>query len=259
MLASFTVICFADLKKYKFTYLFGFPALHSEPAWHLASTSHTRSSTAESSSQKDSSTELQNLTGDESTALVDAVQTWRYSIDARQHGFFLAKKVRPFGGQHQAQKSLDQVKESAEETQKEELRPQTPGTPGVKLDFSWKISPLRSYEEGFFNGTERADCFICFADPSNYQNHPGWMLRNLLIMIRKRWKLNEAQILCYRDTQARRHEARSIILSVTSDPADFTGSSDMPRVTGWERNISGKVTSKIANLGEYMDPQRYTL
>ena len=199
------------------------------------------------------------MTGDESTALVDAVQTWRYSIDARQHGFFLAKKVRPSWEQHQTQKSIDQDNQSIEETQKEKSRPQTPGTPGANLDFSWKIRPLRSYEEGFFDGVDPVDCFICFADPSNYENHPGWMLRNLLIMIRRRWKLKEAQILCYRDTQARRHEARSIILRATSDPSGSTGSLDMPRVTGWERNISGKVTSKIANLGEYMDPQRYAL
>ena len=151
---------------------------------------------------------------------------------------------------------MDQHNESTEEGQKEKPRPQTPATPGTNLDFSWGIGPLGSYEEGFFDGTDPVDCFICFADPSNYESHPGWMLRNLLIMIRKRWKLNDVQILCYRDTQARRHEARSIILRVISDPAGSTSTSDMPRVTGWERNISGKVTSKIANLGEYMDPQR---
>lgn len=30
----------------------------------------------------------------------------------------------------------------------------------------------------------------------------------------------------------------------------------MPKVTGWERNSAGKVVSRVANLGEYMDPQR---
>ena len=91
------------------------------------------------------------------------------------------------------------------------------------------------------------------------------MLRNLLILIRRKWKLNNVQILCYRDTHARRDDAKSIILPLERDDSDSTVSSiqtlqldasDMPKVTGWERNGAGKVVSKIANLGEHMDPQR---
>ena len=188
---------------------------------------------------------------------MDSVQTWRYGVDARQYGFFLAKRVRPFAAQDGERLYSDD--EKTKEVQPERLRPQTPvtpGTPGINLGFSWAIGSLRSYEEGFFDGIDSDDRFICFSDPSTYETHPGWMLRNLLVLIRERWKLNNAQILCYRDTQARRHEGRSIILQIETDAADSAGSSDLPRITGWERNTSGKVTSKIANLGEYMDPQR---
>ena len=198
-----------------------------------------------------------HLDGKETTALVDAVQTWRYGVDARQYGFFLAKKKQrgrrwtPTGEHSKAESS--------------ENRPNTPGTPGDEMDFDWAIGTLASYDEGFFDGIEVKDRFICFVDPSTYESYPGWMLRNLLVLIRKRWKLQRVQILCYRDIQARRHEAHSKVLHLelneisnagaTDDPSPST-SLAMPKVTGWERNTAGKVISKVANLGEYMDPQR---
>lgn len=90
------------------------------------------------------------------------------------------------------------------------------------------------------------------------------MLRNFLVLIRRRWKLDKVQILCYRDAQAKRHEARSIVFNLELDvkEAITNGNArgslevkDLPKVTGWERS-AGKVASRVANLGEYMDPQR---
>ena len=189
-----------------------------------------------------------NLTGRETTALVDCVQTWRYGVDARQFGFFLAKRHR--------------------ETQDEgfhDQRSHTPETLDHGTGTTWVVGSLASFETGFFDDVPLVDQYICFADPSTYPTHPGWMLRNLLILIRIRWKLDRAQILCYRDVPARRDDAHSIILRLVSNngsldrsinTAEVIRSSEMPKVTGWERNAAGKITSKIANLGEYMDPRR---
>ncbi len=195
------------------------------------------------------------LTGDESTVLVDHVQTWRYGTDARQWGFFLAKKIRKSSGEN-----------SCGDTTQDHQRPETPGTPGIDLGYSWAVASLSKFEEGFFNSIHERDQFICFADPSTYENHPGWMLRNLLVLVRQRWKLDHAQILCYRETQSRRHEARSIILHVhANQPSGVVVSENLsltsefqglPKITGWERNSAGKTGSKVANLGEYMDPER---
>ncbi|SLM35243.1 autophagy-like protein 7 [Lasallia pustulata] len=261
LLATFSVICFADLKKYKFTYQFAFPALHSDPAWRLA-TDKASGLTNEGGDTNRAHDDLR-LTGHEATALVDTVQTWRYRVDSRQHGFFLAKKVR--ASSSQISKELGADGSSAETDADGVTGPMTPTTPGQTLDFSWVVDSLASFEAGFFNSTHPDDCFVCFADPSTYPTYPGWMLRNLLVLIRQRWSLETVQILCYRDVQARRHEARSIILNLTLEKENManaagetrtTASPKMPKVTGWERNGAGKITSKIASLGEYMDPQR---
>lgn len=145
-------------------------------------------------------------------------------------------------------------------------RSTTPETPINPLGYSWEVGSLADYHDGFFDGVYAEDRYVCFADPSTYPTYPGWILRNLLVLIRRRWQLQKVQILCYRDIHARRDESQSIILRLEASDIDTTVSAppgaeptppDMPKVTGWERNAAGKVTSKIANLGEYMDPQRY--
>lgn len=173
---------------------------------------------------------MPQLTGDATTALVDEVGTWRYSTDNREHGFFLAKRVR----------------EPAQFHDEANLQ-------GGNLGYKWVIGSLRSFESGFFDGVDPADQFVSFVDPSTYPDNPGWMLRNLLVLVRQRFKLNKVQILCYRDVQSRRHEARSRILSLETDPSahDFK---EMPKVTGWERNIAGKLSPRVTHLAHYMDP-----
>lgn len=172
------------------------------------------------------------------------MQTWKYSVDSRQHGFFLAKRVR-------------RRSEGNDETQ-----PQTPRTPVTEeLGFTWVVGSLSSYENGFFEGVDPDDRLICFVDSSNYENNPGWALRNLLILVRYRWKLNEAQILRYRDTHVQRDQANSVILKLKStanlDDISKEGiQHKMPKVTGWERNESGKLSSRLIDLSAYLDPQR---
>jgi ubiquitin-like modifier-activating enzyme ATG7 len=182
----------------------------------------------------------------ETTMLVDAVQTWRYSVDSRQHGFFIAKRLY---GRHFDTNEDSEVND----------RPKTPQTPGIheELGFSWSIGSLSSFKNGFFRGVAPKDQYICFADPSNYSTNPGWMLRNLLVLIRQLWQLNEAQILCYRDTHSRRDQANSLILHIQSTAtAKPLARQEMPKVTGWERNENNKLTSRSVDLSEYMDPTR---
>ncbi|KAL8943302.1 MAG: hypothetical protein Q9216_001145 [Gyalolechia sp. 2 TL-2023] len=253
LLASFVMICFADLKKYRFTYLFGFPALHSEPAWY--STASVQTLSESDTSRTYGNKPALHLSAGESTALVESVQTWRYSIDARQYGFFLAKRIRNASSIKPGSDMFDGEPPS---------RATTPEISPQNLDLSWGIGSLAKYESGFFEGVNAADQFVCFADPSTYEEYPGWMLRNLLILVRKRWGLHKVQVLCYRDIHPRREDARSLVLHLALDKTTEASKADdsnildqaMPRVSGWERSEKGKISSKIANLGEYMDPTR---
>lgn len=265
LLASFAIICFADLKRYRFTYLFAFPALHSDPAWRLVTGTNSQQNGGEDEAPSEDL--VIHMTGQETAALVDCVQTWRYRVDSRQHGFFIAKKQRKDAfAAHADPKKSDEEMNSTEEDSAQ--RPTTPWAPDDTLDFAWSVGTLAEYEEGFFDGTAQDDQYICFADPSTFANYPGWMLRNLLVLIRRRWKLDRVRILCYRDVQARRDDAKSFTLplelgkshTASSSLLDSSSSSTrMPKVTGWERNNAGKVTSRVANLGEYMDPHRYVV
>lgn len=174
------------------------------------------------------------LTGKESEALVDKLGTWKLSVDNREHGFFLAKKVR---GQPPSSYGLSDSTEN-------------------DLDFQWQVESLRAFETGFFDNVDEKDRYVAFVDSSTYAENPSWPLRNLLVLIRRRFHLTGVQILCFRDTQARRDEGRSIILPLATDPVDQTEATDMPKVTGWERSTNGKLQARIANLAEYMDPTR---
>lgn len=241
------------MKKYKFTYQFAFPVLHSGHTWRLESASTPHPNDVGGSENIENSIRLTSL---ESTALVDAVQTWRYSVDERQYGFFLAKK-------HSLVRSMSGSAVESKVTQLEDGRPTTPEISGKR--FNWVIGSLASYHDGFFDGVNPDDRYVCFVDPSTYSTYPGWMLRNLLVLIRRRWQLRKVQVLCYRDTHPRRDDALSIILRLEASDSHEQGATThtaepvlphMPKVTGWERNAAGKVMSKVANLGEYMDPKR---
>lgn len=165
----------------------------------------------------------------------------------RQRGFFLAKRIR--GGDDA------------------EGRPKTPVTPLEEFGYTWAIGKLELFEKGFFNGVDKEDQLICFADPSTYDDNPGWPLRNLLVLLRQKWNLTEAQILCYRDTHMRRDQSNSIILQLKVDAASEAAPTTqdanarprtpkLPKVTGWERTETGKLTSRNVDLSEYMDERK---
>ncbi|KAH0372531.1 ubiquitin-like modifier-activating enzyme atg-7, partial [Aureobasidium melanogenum] len=262
LLSSFSAICYADLKKFKFTYQFAYPALHSDPTWTCSP--------------------AQKITPQETVELVEQVQTWRYSVDTRQHGFFLAKKIRgaDLDDDHESHTPLDEPDDRDFEHDHHDTEPTN------TLDYRWKIGALANYETGFFKNVDPEDRYICFADPSTFETNPGWMLRNLLVLVRQRWKLDKLQIMCYRDTHARREQPNSIFFKAESvkptegDPSETFPSMPesrdssspassstprsippserglMPKITGWERDTRSRNTSRTIDMGAYMDPTR---
>lgn len=238
---------YADLKKYKFHYWFAFPALHSSPSWALlekteeaGNSGQTREAVSPAGGLKDA--EISNL--------VETIKTWSYSVEDRQRGFFLARRVHGASNGTIVESNsgiTDNVTESSNHD-------------GPR----WRIAPLLAYEDGFFKEARFEDCFVCFADPSNYEDAPGWMLRNLLVLVKRRWGLNKIQVLRYRDMQPHpsRGQYKSTVLTLQSDDIQAPAaesqnlSEDMPKVTGWERNPAGKLTGRFVNLTEYLDPKR---
>lgn len=175
-----------------------------------------------------------SLNKQETQTLTEVYGTWRYSHDPREHGFFLAKRTY----------------RSSHDEHDDEEPPDTPGR-------TWVVGALRDFDEGFFDGVEPEDRFVAFVDPSTYAKHPGWMLRNYLVLIRRRFKLNKVQILCYRDSHATRDVPKSLILTLKVDTSVEENNDDMtmPKITGWERTRNGRLAPKVTDLGHYMDPR----
>lgn len=196
-----------------------------------------------------------NLTHLESSNLVDAVQTWGAGVDPRQRGFFLARKL------WDAPAGADSVNEAGVKIPHD----RDAANPHDVTRFSWKIASLESYEHGFFDEARFEDCYVCFADPSNYANAPGWMLRNLLVLVKQRWGLDKIQVLLYRDVKSKRNQGRSVVMALESSPLHTQAKSAkspvtdsrMPKVTGWERSPAGRLAGRTVDLTEYMDPRRY--
>lgn len=218
LLCSFSAVCFADLKKYRFTYHVAYPALHSDPLWKIASPRND-----------DVDAAFRRLESKETTTLVDAVQTWRYSVDPRQHGFFLVKRLRKHVLEQEWKRGRGEVEEEEDDgnlNMKAQKRKNSRSSSLSELGFLWWVGSLSSYENGFFDNAQPEDRFVCFADPSTFATNPGWMLRNLLVLVRQRWKLDKVQVLCYRDTHARREHPTSLIINLQSAEPVFDFSAE---------------------------------
>lgn len=174
---------------------------------------------------------IARLDAHQTTQLVEAVNSWQNRVGSRQRGFFLVKLV---AGQYH-------------------------------------VGSLGDVEHGFFgngngNGLQDVDPLdrmVAFVDPSEYDDNPGWPLRNLLALVRQRWRWSAVRVLCYRDTHGGRYEPQSLILDLRLE-ADAGGdaglaglslSDEMPKVAGWEKNEDNQIRPRIANLSAQMDPK----
>ncbi|KAJ5172256.1 Ubiquitin-like modifier-activating enzyme atg7 [Penicillium capsulatum] len=229
LLSSFIILSFADLKRYKFYYWFAFPALHCDPPWTPMESAASGSEFHESADPN--VLQRHHLAANDSATLTDAVQAWSSQVQDCQRGFFLARKNMAW--------------------------------PDGSTETCWQIASLAEYEKGFFAGAAPEDQYVCFADPSNFEDAPGWMLRNLLVVVQRRWGLKRVQILQYRDIQLKKNQGRSKVICLESRSTSASNpemgkqtQDQFPKVTGWERNPAGKLAGRIVNLTEYMDPTR---
>ncbi|GLI68826.1 hypothetical protein VaNZ11_013331 [Volvox africanus] len=127
--------------------------------------------------------------------------------------------------------------------------------------------------------TARRHVLLVFSDASNQVLHPGWQLRNMLLMAAARWRLRHLKVLCLRESSrggGRLDPQRSMMLSVTlpdidpdswpplSTPASATATAAAtqstavlrcPDAVGWEANSQGKLLPRVLDLGPHLRPE----
>ncbi|XP_066553921.1 ubiquitin-like modifier-activating enzyme ATG7 [Amia ocellicauda] len=110
--------------------------------------------------------------------------------------------------------------------------------------------------DDFFKGQKKVT--IGVYDPCTLSQHPGWPLRNILVLVASKWGalLDSVEVLCFRDRtlQGTRSIQHSIIFEVKL-PA-ISASSGCPKSVGWEKNQKGAMAPRMVNLSECMDPKR---
>uniref|UniRef100_A0A8C7EXL4 Ubiquitin-like modifier-activating enzyme ATG7 n=1 Tax=Neovison vison TaxID=452646 RepID=A0A8C7EXL4_NEOVI len=139
---------------------------------------------------------------------------------------------------------------------------QTEGVPAlpyflIKYDENMVLVSLLKHYSDFFQD-QRTKITIGVYDPCNLAQHPGWPLRNLLVLAAHRWSssFQSVEVLCFRDRtmQGVRDIAHSIVFEVKLPEMAF--SPDCPKAVGWEKNQKGGMGPRMVNLSECMDPKR---
>ncbi|PWN35749.1 E1-like protein-activating [Meira miltonrushii] len=112
--------------------------------------------------------------------------------------------------------------------------------------------------ESFFRDVDQDRRAIGFIDPSALSDTPGWPLRNLLSLLSIRFDVQKIRVVCWRNEVESGSQA-SQTMQLGDRMLPFTSLPDTPSkpsAVGWERNNSGKLAPKMADLGPLMDPKR---
>ncbi|KAK1901324.1 Ubiquitin-like modifier-activating enzyme ATG7 [Dissostichus eleginoides] len=108
----------------------------------------------------------------------------------------------------------------------------------------------------FFTDTKKVTVGVY--DPCTLSQHPGWPLRNLLVLLAYQWgsKLDTVEVLCFRDRtlQGSRSIQHSVIFQIKLPELPLN--SACPKSVGWEKNPKGAMGPRMVNLSECMDPKR---
>ncbi|KAJ3293044.1 Autophagy protein 7 [Rhizoclosmatium sp. JEL0117] len=223
ILASFVLLTFADLKKYKFYYWFAFPAL-------LPSTHFTT----------DPYFPIRPLKSLWNSQKIDALKAAYDSL----RGLSLATSSSP------------------PENSTTTTAPRIPLDTNfvlVKSDPSNSNSVILgklSEWDLFWKDIPAEDWTVAFADPSNLPTNPGWPLRNFLLLLKYRFKLGSINIICYRESQGKRDTSGTGSLFVKVNMPGTLEVDETPKSVGWEKNSSGKLGARLVDLAPMMDPTR---
>ncbi|XP_056293429.1 ubiquitin-like modifier-activating enzyme ATG7 [Pseudoliparis swirei] len=118
-----------------------------------------------------------------------------------------------------------------------------------------QMAPLEDWDT-FVTDTKKVTVGVY--DPCTLSQHPGWPLRNLLVLLASRWgsKLDTVEVLCFRDQtlQGSRSIQHSVVFQIKLPALPLN--SACPKSVGWEKNPKGAMGPRMVNLSECMDPKR---
>lgn len=91
---------------------------------------------------------------------------------------------------------------------------------------------------------------MAFHDASTLPENPGWAARNVLFYLHNRHDIQSIRLVCLRQGSDCR------VAQISTGPSAVTVG-QRPQAVGWERDGTGKLASRVANLGPMMDPNRF--
>ena len=244
-LNAFSVLAFADLKSWQFSYWFCFPALKlGTGAVRVARRFGIDARLA-------SSLDARLRDAGASDAFAWATRVW-FEKDASEH------PLDPLGG-GSIGGSIRNVLHA----------------PLTEMNAMLKASRASS-SDASSDGSDVSRVFLSFADACSNPDHPGWALRNLATLAAARFDLGDERRLSVISVRTRagrvsREHSRVFELVFAKDDAfAFSGSDENDEndvdlrestpnpfpVVGWELNPRGRAGPRRADLGESMDPTR---
>ncbi|ELR22555.1 autophagy protein, putative [Acanthamoeba castellanii str. Neff] len=245
-LCRFLMLAFSDLKKYRFHYMLAFPALlPARPFTALPALALTDAlAPAEVESLRDGYEKLRGLhstPGEESNPAAAAAQADEAADRCSGHAFFLARRTRTT------------LESSTDGDQ--------PSTTSITASTTTciEVAPLHAHDH-FWKDVPHADRLVGFADPSSRRTHPGWPLRNFLLLL-VRWvcrDMTSVPVICYRQLPGKRNIDSSLVIPVLlPDPAgEALIDGRNLKVAGWEKDSEGKLRPRVVSLADSMDPQK---
>jgi ubiquitin-like modifier-activating enzyme ATG7 len=242
-LNAFSVLAFADLKSWQFSYWFCFPALKLGTG-AVRVVRRSPNLLREIDARLASSLDARLRDAGASDAFAWATRVW-FEKDASEH---------PLGGG-----SIRNVLHA----------------PLTEMNAMLKASRASSSDEGASDGSDVSRVFLSFADACSNPDHPGWALRNLATLAAARFDLGDERRLSVISVRTRagrvsREHSRVFELAFAKDDAFVSGSDENDEndrdlrestpnpfpVVGWELNPRGRAGPRRADLGESMDPTR---
>lgn len=104
----------------------------------------------------------------------------------------------------------------------------------------------------FYEGVPPEQACLVVRDTATTPDTAGWPLRNILRYLARNHGVRRLQVLLLRPGETADGQPGSRLLNVRlSDEPNGEES-----VVGWERNVKGALTSRVADLGATMDPRR---